>query len=153
LPGGSGKCELAWDRISSFSLPEAPVKRPGLLLVDALVNLALGGLLLVFPQGVIEALGIPGAASAFYPSVLGAVLLGIGIALLLEGRPARDGLGLRGAVAINLCGALALGGWSLLGDLRIPLRGRLVMGLLAVAIVALSLLEIRGARRARNSAP
>ena len=55
-----------------------------LLLLDGLINLGLGALLVVFPDALVQALGVPPADTRFYPSVLGAVLLGIGIALLLE---------------------------------------------------------------------
>lgn len=55
-----------------------------LLFIDAVINLVLGCLLVTFPGSVVSALGVPGAESAFYPSILGAVLLGIGIALLIE---------------------------------------------------------------------
>jgi hypothetical protein len=42
-------------------------------------------LLLVFLRSVlVEFLGIPNAVSAFYPSIFGAVLLGIGTALLTK---------------------------------------------------------------------
>ncbi|MCP4203153.1 MAG: hypothetical protein GY769_14620 [bacterium] len=55
-----------------------------LLSCDAAINLVLGALLLAFPASVVSALGIPAAEVAFYPSILGAVLFGIGIALLIE---------------------------------------------------------------------
>jgi hypothetical protein len=70
------------------------------------------------------------------------VILGIGIALLL-----RDGLGLRGAFAINLCGALALTAWLLLGDLGLPARGVIVLGALAALVLAVGLLEAAAIRR------
>ena len=94
-----------------------------LLEVDAAVNLALGILLLVFPRSLVEVLGIPDAVSAFYPSVLGAVLFGIGIALLVARfRPALGGLGLGGAIAINVSGGLVLAVWLLAGGLALPTR-------------------------------
>jgi hypothetical protein len=47
------------------------IVRRRLLVLDAVVNLALGALLLVFPRGVLRWLGVPLASSAFYPSLLG----------------------------------------------------------------------------------
>ena len=55
-----------------------------LLLVDGTVNLILGLLLLIFPFGIIDLLGLPPTNTHFYASILGAVLFGIGIALFIE---------------------------------------------------------------------
>ena len=55
------------------------MRSPNLLVVDATINLLLGLLLVAFPAGLVEALGIPQAEPAFYPSILGAVLIGIGV--------------------------------------------------------------------------
>jgi len=41
-------------------------------------------LLLLFPFGMAQVFGIPQANSSFYPTILGAVIFGIGISLLLE---------------------------------------------------------------------
>jgi hypothetical protein len=126
------------------------MSRSTLLRIDGLVNFGLGGLLLVFPAEVVRALGIPGAESAFYPSVLGGVLIGIGLALWLEGgnRTGRSrGLGLLGAVAINLCGGAVLAGWLVFGELRIPSRGALVLWLLVAVLVGLSVVELVPARK------
>ncbi len=80
-----------------------------LLLIDAIINLALGALLGIFPKQVIEMLGMPVVEKPFYASIFGGVLFGIGIALLLDRSREKTGvrgLGLGGAVAINLCGGL-----------------------------------------------
>jgi len=55
-----------------------------LLLIDCIVNLFLGILLLLFPIGIIEFLGLPQTNTNFYPSILGAVIFGIGLSLFLE---------------------------------------------------------------------
>ena len=71
-----------------------------LLLLDGIVNLLLGILLLLFPFGMAQLFGVPQPNSNFYPTVLGAVIFGIGIALLLEtfGKPhGIHGLGIAGA--------------------------------------------------------
>jgi hypothetical protein len=117
------------------------MKTPTLLAADAAINLILGALLLVFPKSVVSALGIPTAAPPFYPSILGGVFLGIGIALLIERHRGSGGLGLAGAVTINLCGGLVLAGWLLFGSLEIPLRGRIFLWALVLILVVLSSVE------------
>ena len=119
--------------------------RKTLLLVDGLVNLVLGICLIFFPQWLVSALGIPTAGSAFYPSLLGAVLTGIGIALLLErSRPpaSSPGLGLYGAIAINFCAAVVLVGWLVLGELDLPLRGQFFLWGIVSLVLGLSVVEL-----------
>jgi hypothetical protein len=126
------------------------VKASTLLAIDSAINLALGSLLLIFPAGLVRALGVPGAHSAFYPSLLGAVLVGIGIALWMERKPeaARAaGLGLRGAIAINLAAALVLAIWLIWGSLAIPMRGQLLLWILVFLLIGLSLLELARVRK------
>jgi len=112
-----------------------------LLTFDAVINLTLGLLLMAFPATLVEALGVPEAASFFYPNILGAVLFGIGIALWLGRRGSPNGLGLGGAVSINLCGGAMLGLWLLLGNLQIPIRGYMLLWFLVVLLVGLSAIE------------
>jgi hypothetical protein len=117
--------------------------RSVLLTIDAVINIALGLLLLTFPAPVVAALGVPETESAFYPSILGAVLLGIGIALLLERFPPRvRGLGLGGAICINLCGAVALAGWLLCGELSLPARGWIVLWSIVVLVGGIGVVEL-----------
>ena len=115
--------------------------RKPLLLADAIINMILGVLLVFFPRWLVALLGIPAAESAFYPSILGAVLFGIGVALLIE-RKRGGGLGLGGAVAINLSGGLVLGLWLLFGGLSLPARGQLVLWLLVALLVGISIIEM-----------
>jgi hypothetical protein len=82
-----------------------------LLIVDGIINLILGLFLLLIPFGMAPFLGVPEPVSYLYPCVLGAVLFGIGISLILEGRGGSKGirgLGIAGAIVINFCGAGAL---------------------------------------------
>jgi hypothetical protein len=113
-----------------------------LLMLDAAINLVLGALLLVFPAPFVGALGVPPSESAFYPSLLGAVLLGIGIALLLQRYRAADGLGLMGALSINLSGGFVLAGWLLLGHLGLPWRGRVLLWALVLILAGISTIEL-----------
>jgi hypothetical protein len=120
-------------------------KHKVLLAVDAVVNLLLGAILLFFPAGLVEFLGLPETNTFFYPSILGAVIFGIGVALLLEllGGGARvRGLGLGGAIAINMCGGGALLVWLLAVPLGLPLRGKILLWVVAVLVLAIGVAEI-----------
>ena len=121
------------------------IRRSKLLLLDALVNLSLGLLLLIFPASVVRFLGVPPVESAFYPSVLGGVLLGVGVALMVEYRwraKGFAGLGLAGAVCINLVAGAVLAGWLFFGRLGIPARGRLFLWAIVTMLVIVSFAEI-----------
>ena len=121
------------------------MRRVTLLTIDAIINLLLGVLLIVFSDGLVELLGVPPAAHGFYPNILGGVLLGIGIALLIERRnPAGNGvgLGLGGAIAINLCGGLVLCGWLVFGDLSLPVRGLIFLWFIVLLLVGISAAEL-----------
>ncbi|NNL76615.1 MAG: hypothetical protein HKO68_09810, partial [Desulfobacterales bacterium] len=77
-------------------------KHKTFLLIDGIINLVLGIILLFFPLGLVELIGLPYTNTNFYPVILGAVLFGIGIALLIERYGAHKdirGLGLGGAIA------------------------------------------------------
>ena len=114
------------------------------LIIDAIINYALGILCILYPF-VAETVGVPIVENSFYPTILGAVLFGIGIALTIEcfrKQGGMVGLGLGGAVAINLSGGFVLILWLIFGDLIIPLRGYLFLLSLAVILVGISLIEL-----------
>ena len=113
-----------------------------LLTVDAVINLTLGLFLVVFPAGLMSALGLPGADVTFYPSILGAVLLGIGAALLIERVCGSSGLGLAGAISINICGGLVLAAWLLFGSLDMAQRDRVLLWALVIVLIGISSLEL-----------
>jgi hypothetical protein len=124
-----------------------------LLKLDGLVNLLLGAVLVAAPMGSLSWLGLPDAGMRFYPSILGAVLFGIGLALLFEakrGTTRRPGLGIAGAVLINFCGSLVLLGWLVFGRLDIPARGRAILWVVAVGVLAIGLSELRRGAFRRN---
>jgi hypothetical protein len=123
-----------------------PPKHRLLLTVDAVVNLLLGIGLLLFPTGLIRVLGLPATSTHFYTSILGAVLVGIGLALLVEVRGDRQqvrGLALGGAIVINLCGAGVLLYWLLSGGLELPDRGRVLLWLIVLVVLFLAAVELR----------
>jgi len=109
-----------------------------------LVSCYLGFLLLLFPAGILELFGLPLTDTYFYTSILGAVIFGIGIALLLElagvGRGIR-GLGLGGAIVINFWGAGVLVAWLLFGHLSIPIRGHVTLWTVAILVLAIGFIE------------
>ena len=120
------------------------MNRSTLLKTDAAINLILGILLMAFPTGLMKALGIPLADPSFYATILGGVLFGIGLALLVEcyRKSSRFvGLGLGGAIAINLCGGFVLAAWLLSDKITLPLRGQIFLWSLVVLLVGISLLE------------
>jgi hypothetical protein len=127
-----------------------PIKNPTLL-VDAAVNLVLGILLLAFNPGLADFLGVPPSSTNFYPSILGAVFVGITVALVVEAMRSSGegsaGLGLLGAVCINLCGGFVLALWLLFGRLDIPMHGAVFLWALAAILVVLSSVELLRARR------
>ena len=116
-----------------------------LLILDGVVNIILGVLLLCFPLGIAAWLGAPEGGSHFYPIILGAVLCGIGVALLLEAYGKKKGicgLGLEGAIAINFCGAGALSIWLLAVPMDIPLRGHVVLWGIALSVLMIGIVEL-----------
>ena len=113
-----------------------------LLWIDAALNLLLGAGLITFPPAIVRALGLPETKATIYPRVFGGVLIGIAIALLVEAVvPALGGLGLGGAIAINLSGAVVVSGCliSHMGD--ITATGRTVLWTVVVVLTVLSAVE------------
>ena len=109
-----------------------------LLILDGVINAILGLALLVFPGGLIRVLDLPATDQVFYPSILGAVLLGIGLALFLEAltpENQRSGLGTGGAVLINTVGSGVLILWLLFGGLSISWKGSLVLWTVALVVL------------------
>ena len=121
------------------------MNKRSILLIDAIVNFILAFLLGIFPKELISFLGLPVVSRPFYASILGGVFFGIGIALLI-GRSAKnqrsDGLGLRGAIAINLSGGFILTLWLLFGSLDVPTHGKIIMWALVAILVVLSTVEL-----------
>ena len=114
------------------------------LLIDGFINMILGIILLSFPIGVAGFLGIPQPPSNFYPTILGGVIFGIGIALLIEayGQPRGvRGLGLGGAIVINICGACILALWLVFEPLDLPMRGFIILWVVAVVVLGIGILE------------
>jgi hypothetical protein len=138
---------------------ERTVKSTAVLIVDAVINLALGILLLLstrFPEPLTQFLGVPPIERPFYPSLFGGVLVGIGFALLIGSLRSKQqepvGLGLGGAVAINFSGGVVLAAWLIFGRLSIPLRGRVFLWGLEALLVLVSAVELAAHMRGRRTA-
>ncbi len=115
------------------------------MIIDGIINLVLGILLLLVPFGMASFLGVPEPVSFLYPCVLGAVLFGIGIALLLEewgGSKGVRGLGMGGAIVINFCGAGTLLGWLLMSSPDLPMRGQILLWCIAVVVLLVGVVEL-----------
>lgn len=122
-----------------------PARERFVLLADAAVDLALGLPLVFFSRDLAAWLGLPEPRPPFYASILGAVLIGIGVALVIECRGTRlraGGLGLGGALSINLCGAVVLAVWLAGGALELPPRGRVLLWAVVIVVGGLSALEL-----------
>jgi hypothetical protein len=115
-----------------------------LIFLDGIINLLIGLALLLFPWGMGNWLGLPIPNNFFYPTLLGAVIFGIGVALMLEWRGPRDkyqGLGLEGAITINFAGGGVLLMWLLLSPPQLPLRGMILLWVVALAVLIVGLIE------------
>ena len=113
-----------------------------LLLADALLFLSMGAILAIVPAGTIAALGLPAGQPGFYRRLLGAALIGIGLAAMMDALPGGlSGLGLDGAIAVNLCVALGLAVLLLTGARKSPARGKRLLWLLVLVLLGLSAVD------------
>ena len=61
----------------------------------------------------------------------------------LWGAPQKvQGLGLGGAIAINVCGSAVLIGWLIAGSLVLSLRGKVILWIVAVVVLGIGLIEL-----------
>jgi hypothetical protein len=120
-------------------------KKDKFLIADGIINIAIGLLLLSFPFGIGDYLGMPAATNDFYATILGGVIFGIGLALFIEkfsGSSTIRGLGLAGAIAINLCGGNVLLIWLLISPFDLPVHGTVILWIIAVLVLGIGLLEL-----------
>ena len=120
-------------------------KQEILLNIDGIINVILGVLLLLFPFGISELLGVPKSTLNFYPTILGGVILGIGIALFIERYGSKSkirGLGLGGAIVINICAATVLLIWLIINPFDLPLRGYVILWVIAAGVLLIGIIEL-----------
>lgn len=105
------------------------------LWINALFALTGGLLLLIIPTLAMRVLGLPGTNQLFYPRLFGAALLGIGLAIIIEGAGTKSvGLGAGGLVAINIIASVVLGLQLILGTTGMTLRGRVLLWFIAFSL-------------------
>ena len=114
-----------------------------LLIFDAIINYFLGIVLLLFSESIVDFFGLPASDTKFYPTILGAVLFGIGVALTIEYKRKGSfiGLGLGGAISINLIGGIVLFIWLISGGLVLPIQGRIILWILDFILLGISSFE------------
>lgn len=114
-----------------------------LLWVETLIKILAGLPLLAAPVSAARLLGLPLPGAALWPRLLGAVLIGLGVAAYIEGSTSRgNGLGFAGAVVINMIGAGTLAGLLLSGHAAQTARGRGVLWVTVVVLALLSLMQL-----------
>lgn len=114
-----------------------------LLWIETLLKLSAGLLLVLAPGGVIRLFGLPRTDTGFWPRLLGAVLVGLGGALFLEGRVAGShGLSLAGCVIVNVSAVSIMTTLLVLEAGPPSVRGRATMWMLVLLLILLSILEI-----------
>lgn len=114
-----------------------------LLWLETLLKIGSGLALAIVPGVLIKVLGLPSAASLFWPRLLGAMLIGCGCAAYIEGAwEGSKGLGLAGLVFINLLSAAALALASMLGGGAPSRRGTFAVWSAAVLLFVMALIEI-----------
>jgi len=115
-----------------------------LIIIDSIINLFLGAVLLAYSEPIIKLFGLPVTEQYFYPNILGAILFGIGIALYVEYKRKGGfvGLGLGGAISINMMGGIVLFAWLVFGNLNTPIHGKIILWVLDVILVGISTLEL-----------
>ena len=122
------------------------MKKKITLLIDAFINLILGILLLVFCPFIVNLLGVPSTDNYFYPNILGGVFVGIAIALIIESLRKETtnyiGLGLIGAISINISGGIVLFFWLLFGGLDLSLKGLIFLWTLDIVLILISSIEL-----------
>ncbi len=114
-----------------------------LLWIELVAKLAVGLVLLAVPLTAIKVLGLPRPPTAFWPRLLGGVLLGLAAATFMDTTVRLGhGLSLGGSFVINLITGLTLGTMLFLNQGPDTRRGRAILWSLTVALIALSLIEI-----------
>lgn len=116
-----------------------------LLFIDSVVNAAIGVILLCYPLGIGDFLDLPKSNNNFYPVILGAVILGIGIALFIERKYYERGirgLGIEGAITINILASSVLIIFLIFSNLNISVLGSIILWFIGILVFIIGVLEI-----------
>ncbi|MCL4766868.1 MAG: ABC transporter permease [Hyphomicrobiaceae bacterium] len=114
-----------------------------LLWIETVLRLAAGAVLLIMPLTTARILGLPLPQALLWPRLLGALLVGMAAATMLEGSVAgARGLGPGGLLLINFVTAGTLVALLVLERASQTRRGKLFLWVLTIGLVALGVLEI-----------
>jgi len=114
-----------------------------LLWIELVSKLAAGLILVAVPLTAIKVMGLPRAPTAFWPRLLGGVLIGIAAATYMDASVRLGhGLSLAGSMVINLATGLTLGSMLFLKQGPETVRGRGMLWLVTVCLIGLALIEI-----------
>lgn len=114
-----------------------------LLWIEFLTKVAVGIPLLLTPRVLAHVLGLPPAESPFWPRLIGGLLIGLAMAALIEVRfKSSMGLGLAGAVAMNVATAATIGSLLIMGQGGPTRRGHFTLWLVAAVLMIQALVEI-----------
>ena len=114
-----------------------------LLWIEIVSKLAIGGLLIVSPTLLIKVLGLPRSSSAFWPRLVGALLVGMAAAMFMDiSLRLGHGMSLGGSFVINVALALALLADLISRNDMKPWRGRMVKWIALATLSTLAFVEI-----------
>lgn len=115
-----------------------------ILWAEIIIKAIAGGLLVFAPLTVLTLLGLERPNTGFWPRLIGAVTLGIaaGVWIGLQFPAAKGPIGPGGLIAINFATAGALIAPLILGTAAPSRRGKLVVAIVAILLLALAFLEI-----------
>jgi len=113
-----------------------------ILIGDALLKLMWGMALVLSFGRLMAALGLPSSESRFYPRLLGSLLVGVGLALMIEALPTGwRGLGAGGAAVVNFAVAAMLVLLLIGRSGRTNAMGRRLLLIMAGSLLAMGALE------------
>lgn len=115
-----------------------------LLWIETLLKLSGGLVLVLAPLTAIKVLGLPAAETGFWPRLLGAVLIGLGAAVFLEGRfgGLSRGLGIAGCLLVNMIAVTVIVSQLVLMKSPPTRRGPIILWLLVTLLLLLVAFEI-----------
>jgi hypothetical protein len=113
-----------------------------LLFIETVLKLSGGLVLLLLPLTACGVFGLPKPQTGLWPRLLGAVLIGLAGATYVEGATGQHGLGMAGCCIINVVAALVILTLLALDAAGNTQRGKLILALLAVALLMLCVLEL-----------
>lgn len=117
-----------------------------ILWFEVAVKAISGAALFVMPVTLIGIFGLARGDTGFWPRACGALLIGIAAAVFigLEYPQAHGAIGPAGLIAVNLASAAGLIGHLVMGSAAPARRGRVIILLTVILLLALAFAEIAG---------